>query len=122
MKQAEVRRALEDICEGTGVKVGHVEQLIPVETVDSGHIPYIRVVHSLGSFEVDTRRFRTELKLRSIVFQVQSEGENFIFDGKGWGHGIGMCQMGARGYARRNANRTWILQHYYPEVQIKRLW
>ncbi len=129
-----VRRALQDICEGTGVKVGVVNQLIPIETASSGHVPYLKVVHSAGSFEVDSQRLRSALsssrraeshhqsRLRSSRFQVRVRAEGFLFEGSGWGHGVGMCQVGARGYALRGANRTWILQHYYPGVQIRRMW
>ena len=128
VEQTEILRALEDVCEGTGVTVGTVKQLVPVETAQSGHVPYIRVVHSSGSFEVETQRLRTALassgggRLRSSSFQVLHTADRFVFDGKGWGHGVGMCQVGARGYALRGANRTWILQHYYPGAQIRRLW
>lgn len=122
-----IRQALEQICEGKGVQVGQVQKLIPVDRTESGHVPYVRVVHSKGSFEVDTQRLRIALsssgeKLRSAAFEIIPIEDGFLFAGRGWGHGVGMCQVGARGYALRGANRTWILQHYYPGVQIEQLW
>jgi len=122
-----IRRALEQICEGTGVQIGQIQKLVPVDTAESGHVPYIRVVHSGGSFEVDTQRLRSALSslgenLRSFAFEIRHSPDGILFVGRGWGHGIGMCQVGARGYALRGANRTWILEHYYPGVKIGRVW
>lgn len=48
------------------------------------------------------------------------EGDAFVFRGRGWGHGVGLCQYGADGYARRGANYVAILERYYPEARLDR--
>ncbi len=57
--------------------------------------------------------------LRSARFTVQRRGGRFIFRGGGYGHGVGLCQWGARGLAE--AGRTWrqILAHYYPGASLR---
>lgn len=46
---------------------------------------------------------------------------HFLFSGKGWGHGVGMCQWGACGMAKRGSSYTQILEHYYPKCRIEKL-
>jgi len=43
---------------------------------------------------------------------------HFIFTGRGWGHGVGLCQVGAYGMAREGANYKKILKKYYKGIKI----
>src|SRR5579862_7949532 len=45
-------------------------------------------------------------------------GTVFLLDGRGWGHGVGMSQWGAEGYARHGSGYRQILAHYYPHTRI----
>ncbi len=47
-----------------------------------------------------------------------SAGTVFLLDGRGWGHGVGMSQWGAEGYARHGFDYRQILAHYYPHTHI----
>lgn len=58
------------------------------------------------------------LKLKSACFTWKVEGSNFIFTTKGYGHGVGLSQMGAVGYARHGYTYDRILTHYYTGVTI----
>src|SRR5205809_6631710 len=49
---------------------------------------------------------------------VASAGTVFLLDGRGWGHGVGMSQWGAEGYARHGYTYRRILAHYYPHTHI----
>jgi stage II sporulation protein D len=49
---------------------------------------------------------------------VASGGTVFLLDGRGWGHGVGMSQWGAEGYARHGFDYKQILAHYYPETHV----
>ena len=49
---------------------------------------------------------------------VASAGTVFLLDGRGWGHGVGMSQWGAEGYARHGYAYRKILAHYYPQTHI----
>lgn len=55
----------------------------------------------------------------SGIKQISAGGDNYEFYGRGWGHGVGMSQWGARGMAEEGYNYKQILQHYYKNVEIK---
>ena len=56
--------------------------------------------------------------LRSTAFVIRPEGTDFLLDGHGWGHGVGLCQWGAAELARRGLSAEEILQLYYPSAQL----
>ncbi len=60
--------------------------------------------------------------LPSSYIYFKSKDENLIIDGWGYGHGVGMCQYGAREMARRGKNYREILHHYYPGTKIVRIY
>jgi len=59
--------------------------------------------------------------VRSAIFDVTLSGAEWEFTGRGWGHGVGMCQWGARGMAREGNNWRQILDHYYPGSRVERI-
>lgn len=59
-------------------------------------------------------------KLRSTHFKVENRWDRFIFSGRGFGHGVGMCQWGAQRWARRGRKFHQILRHYYPNSKLKK--
>lgn len=77
-------------------------------------------------YEVPGYRIRTMLGspsdpgglLRSNYFTIESDQDNIILKGNGWGHGVGMCQFGAIEMARRGKNYKKILYHYYRGTKI----
>jgi len=61
----------------------------------------------------------TGRKLRSAICQIAKRGDKWEFSsGRGWGHGVGMCQCGAQGMARKGKNAKQILSYYYPSSKI----
>ncbi len=56
--------------------------------------------------------------IRSTNFDVKAQGDNFVFEGKGWGHGVGMCQWGAYFMAKNGAVYSDIISYYYPGTEI----
>jgi stage II sporulation protein D len=60
-------------------------------------------------------------RLRSTNFEVRSLGTTLRFTGRGWGHGVGLCQEGAWGQARAGYGFEEILRHYYPGCELRRL-
>ncbi|MGD8499899.1 MAG: hypothetical protein PVJ86_04585, partial [Phycisphaerales bacterium] len=58
-------------------------------------------------------------KLRSTICQIVKLQDKWaFFSGRGWGHGVGMCQCGAQGMARDGKKAEQILSHYYPGSKI----
>ncbi len=72
--------------------------------------------------ELVIRKAFSETHLYSSAFIIEKNGDRFTFYGAGWGHGVGLCQigaavMGAQGYTYRQ-----ILRHYFKGSQIEKIW
>lgn len=91
----------------------------------SGRAKFLKIKHSEGMLNIRASRFRMSLgpdKIRSIFIKdIKKNKENFIFRGKGWGHGIGLCQDGAKGLAGKGTNYKKILHFYYSGIKIEKL-
>jgi SpoIID/LytB domain protein len=72
--------------------------------------------------ELEIRRWLSRSHLYSSAFIVKTEGERFIFHGAGWGHGVGLCQIGAAVMAIRGFSAEEILNHYFREVELKKIY
>lgn len=90
-----------------------------------GRARRVRVVTDAGEQEVDAMEtFRARLGGRRIrstwLIDVRVEGGDLVVEGAGWGHGAGMCQMGACGLARAGYSATEILARYYPGAGLEK--
>lgn len=68
------------------------------------------------------RNWLDPARLKSTWFQLQKYGSTLQFRGLGSGHGVGMCQWGAKKMGEKGYTRDQILSHYYPETKIARIW
>lgn len=83
------------------------------------HHPQCREVYlSNISPLVSLEQVRTDMHFRSAYFSMHSDGNDVIFDGKGFGHGIGLCQEGAMQMALDGYSYADILHHYFTDVHI----
>ncbi len=69
----------------------------------------------------DFRRLLGFGRLKSTQFEVEDSWDKVVFSGRGFGHGVGMCQWGAQRWARKGKDYRTILQHYYPQARLKKL-
>jgi stage II sporulation protein D len=67
---------------------------------------------------ISLAQVRADLKFNSAWFHVRSERDSVMFEGRGFGHGVGLCQEGAMQMARGGRSFTEILHHYYAEVHL----
>lgn len=106
----------------TGEDFGTVRSLLPVETGASGRIKTLRIVGSKCSMtvgpELAVRRALSESHLKSSNFTVTWEGDTCVLHGRGWGHGVGLCQIGAAEMAAEGFTCEEILKHYYTGSEI----
>jgi stage II sporulation protein D len=58
-------------------------------------------------------------KVKSTKFEVEKVTERFVFRGKGFGHGVGLCQWGSRNLAMNKKSYSEILRHYYPQAEVR---
>ncbi len=75
-----------------------------------------------GELTVNGTDFRLALGLKSTFFELRISRGRAIFEGRGWGHGVGMCQDGAVGMSRLGYDYRQILKHYYPRLKLGRLY
>jgi stage II sporulation protein D len=91
----------------------------------SGRAQTVSVETNMGTYSMRGNDFRIALnpeKIRSTLWtRVDREDGGYHFEGMGWGHGIGMCQWGAKGMAERGDNYRDIVFFYYPHTTIQ-LW
>jgi stage II sporulation protein D len=104
--------------------LGDLVDLVPVEHGVSGRVITLRVQGSTGSQLLRGFAIRTALGLRESLFAVDRQRapdgsiSAFLFSGKGWGHGVGLCQVGAYGMAIRGEDFRTILHHYYAGIEL----
>lgn len=108
--------------------VGEVLDLQPLSYGTSHRLYELKIVGTEGSGVLKGIRIRWGLGLKDNLFVIDrilnKDGsvKQFQFSGRGWGHGVGMCQVGALGFAKLGKDYRFILQHYYSGVSIVRNW
>ena len=105
---------------------GLITDLIPVERGKSGRIWKLKIVGTKKTFtigkELEIRRALSESHLYSSAFEVEKDGDTFVLKGKGWGHGVGLCQIGAAVMGEQGHPYDEILLFYYRGANIQRLY
>ncbi len=114
------------IRERSGVDYGDIIDLIPIARGTSGRLWKLQIVGSkrtriIGK-ELEIRRTLSPTHLYSSAFVIDKEGDNFILTGAGWGHGVGLCQIGAAVMGERGYDYKQILLHYYVGSNIEKLY
>lgn len=130
LTQEEARRLIE---ERTEMEFGDIMDLVPVERGASGRIVRLRIVGTRRELiigkELEIRRLLSTSHLYSSAFVVDKAETDamthvpgrFILTGAGWGHGVGLCQIGAAVMADKGYNYRQILSHYYKESAISEI-
>jgi stage II sporulation protein D len=105
-------------------QVGRIKTLVPKQRGVSGRIQVLTISGEKGSVDVtgDLRIRRLLGGLKSSMFVVKRDGNMFVFEGGGFGHGVGMCQLGAIGMAEAGKSHAQILGHYYRGTHLHRLY
>ena len=73
-----------------------------------------------GNYFIPLKFVREDMKLKSTFFTIKEEGDNVIFRGRGFGHGVGLCQEGAMRMAEKGYSYTKILNYYYSNIHLIR--
>jgi len=117
----EVGKLSQIIEERTGENIGRIQDIKIRTSGESGRITGLEITGSKDSVEVNgelnIRRVLSESHLPSSCFYTTFEDDKIVFHGAGWGHGVGMCQMGALNMAVMGFDYRRILAHYYPHTQ-----
>jgi stage II sporulation protein D len=118
--------------EKSGIDFGDIRDLIPLNRGPSGRISRLKIVGSKVTVvvgkELEIRRWLSKSHLYSSAFVVHmtlnSQGgpKLFTFHGAGWGHGVGLCQIGAASMADQGFSAEAILKHYFVGTDITRIY
>lgn len=116
----------------SGIDFGTITDLIPIERGTSGRLVQLKIIGSKQTFiigkELEIRRTLSSSHLYSSAFVIDKEDvkngipERFILTGAGWGHGVGLCQIGAAVMGEQGYAYNEILGHYYQNAAIEILY
>lgn len=127
------RGELENIIrDKTGWDPGRLKEILPIRRGSSGRLSQILLLGDSDSLllgkELEIRRSLSRSHLYSSAFVVDKEGgagpfpDRFRFTGAGWGHGVGLCQIGAAAMAESGLSHRDILAHYYPGTGLRQVY
>lgn len=109
-----------------GVDFGEIQELLPLERGTSGRILRLKVVGKLKTLilgkELLIRKAFSESHLYSSAFVVDKTSDGFVLTGAGWGHGVGLCQIGAAVMAHKGYSYNEILNHYFPNALVQKIY
>lgn len=105
-------------------EIGRVKNLTAKQRGISGRVGVLTITGEKGSVDVagDLKIRRLLGGLKSSLFDVKKDGGTFVFRGAGFGHGVGMCQLGAIGMAEAGKAHKDILGHYYRGTHLHKLY
>ncbi len=123
--KANVVEAKATFSAATGKDFKKVKSIKIKDKLKSGRIMTLRVETDKGYFDVLTDRTRWLFKkagtiLPSSFFTIKKEGKEWVLTGTGFGHGVGMCQMGVRARAQAGQSYQEILSHYYQGITLEK--
>ena len=109
----------------SGIDFGEILSLEPIKRGVSGRIYELKIVGTKKTLtigkELEIRKWLSESHLYSSAFIVEKENDTFTLYGAGWGHGVGLCQIGAAVMTSKGYTYKEILAHYYPNTTIKQI-
>ena len=109
-------------------KIGSLRDLRVVSRGSSRRVTDLELIGTNGTAHVRGGRIRSALGLREQLFVIERKYDDegrvtgFSFIGRGWGHGVGMCQVGAYGLARQGFSGEQILKAYYTGIELTRMY
>lgn len=105
------------------IEIGDIQSLQPLHRGPSGRIDLLRIHGYEKSVDIGKelwiRRVLSDTHLYSSAIEITDKGDSFQLEGKGWGHGVGLCQIGAANMALHGFNYKAILEFYYPGASVK---
>jgi stage II sporulation protein D len=113
----QIERALQR----AGYSIGRLLRIEDLARSRTGRILRLAVYHTRGALILEGKRFREALGndiIRSTDFEVRADAGGFTFVGRGWGHGVGLSQWGAKEMADLAYQHKDILKFYYPLAEI----
>ena len=105
----------------TNENIGNVTDIIPVSRSSSQRVMWVEVLGDKGKTKMRGDDFRRAIKLPSSKFNMLIRKNKVVFAGRGFGHGLGLSQWGAKALAEKGFSYMEILAHYYPGARLAKL-
>lgn len=109
-----------------GIDFGSILEITPLERGVSGRIIRLRIIGSRKTMtigkELVIRKIFSASHLYSSAFVVEKQEDGFTFVGAGWGHGVGLCQIGAAVMSAKGYKHTEILAHYFKDSKLEKIY
>ncbi|NLU39646.1 MAG: SpoIID/LytB domain-containing protein [Bacteroidales bacterium] len=123
----------EIIARKSGIDFGEIIDLQPIERGKSGRINRLKIIGTKRELivgkELEIRKWLSDSHLYSSAFEVEKVIDDtttvphqFILHGSGWGHGVGMCQIGAAVMSRKGYSFEAILNHYFTGAKLEKIY
>ena len=113
---------IQEACDSMGISVGAVQSVEPGEKGESGRLKTLII----NGQEISAPSFRIAVganKLKStLIDDIEVSGNEVVFSGSGFGHGVGMSQWGAYALAEEGKTAEEIIQHYFKDIGLVRMW
>ncbi|MBI5598202.1 MAG: SpoIID/LytB domain-containing protein [Deltaproteobacteria bacterium] len=117
---------MQEIFKKAGYSIDEPEAIEPREVTSTGRVKSLFVKDIFGRrldlTGEDMRKVIGYSTLRSTLFKVEKRGDEFVFRGRGSGHGVGLSQWGAKGMADAGYGYREILKYYYPGTVLRRVY
>ena len=120
------------ICRKSGIDFGEIIDLFPVKRGESGRIIELRITGTKQTVivgkELEIRKWLSDTHLYSSAFVtdkfdfIDEIPQRFTLTGAGWGHGVGLCQIGAAVMGEKGYTYKEILQHYFRGAELKKIY
>ena len=113
---------IETALQKKGYKIRGIKKIRVSSYNRSGRAVMIHIYNQKSTIKMRANRFRIitgASKIRSTLFKIKDRGQDIEFSGRGWGHGVGMSQWGAKEMAKRGHNYKDIIKFYFPGTKVE---
>lgn len=124
-EQAIPLKRIESLLKSAGHQVAGLRDIKPGQRYRSGRLSDLILISSKGNLTISAVNFRKAIGysvIKSTNFEVKAAGDEALFSGAGYGHGVGLCQWGAKQRAEDGFDYREILYYYYPGVKLEKIY
>lgn len=115
------QKEVKDTLVKAGYQLSNISDILIMERDKSWRITNLKIVTDKKEIKISAKDFRNIVGpdiIRSTNFEVKVVDDDLVFEGSGWGHGVGLCQWGAYFMAKEGYDYKKILEYYYPGAEI----
>lgn len=119
------KKKIVSVLKKKGYPIKEIKKIEIYKEGNGGRVSKMRITDGRGKkYILSTNQFRLffgQENIRSTFFEIKTYSDVYQFKGKGWGHGVGLCQWGARGMGLQGYDYKEIIKYYYPGTKLKKV-